>query len=206
MLERFTEEARQTVVLARENARRLGEGYVGSEHVLLGLLDQPETLSARLLTDRGLDKAQAEATVSRLLGAAHRAAEQLDAGALASIGIDLSSVRDKVEEAFGPGALDRPPFQTRSSRPASGRLIRFSERAKRVLALALREALRPQHRHITDGRLCIADGHLLLGLLEVSDGTAAEIIVAAGIDAAALRNELEAQLSAATTPGSPSSC
>ncbi len=47
MFERFTERARQVVVLAQEEARILKHNYIGTEHILLGLLREEEGLAAR---------------------------------------------------------------------------------------------------------------------------------------------------------------
>jgi ATP-dependent Clp protease ATP-binding subunit ClpA len=62
MFERFTSRARHTVVLAQEEARRMRHNYIGTEHVLLGLLGEPEGLAARALSGFGmtLDGARAE--------------------------------------------------------------------------------------------------------------------------------------------------
>jgi ATP-dependent Clp protease ATP-binding subunit ClpA len=49
MFERFTDQARRVVVLAQEEARDLGHNYIGTEHILLGLLREGETLAARSL-------------------------------------------------------------------------------------------------------------------------------------------------------------
>ena len=49
MFERFTERARQVVVLAQEEARILKHNYIGTEHILLGLLREEEGLAARVL-------------------------------------------------------------------------------------------------------------------------------------------------------------
>src|SRR5215210_8593037 len=49
MFERFTERARQVVVLAQEEARTLKHNYIGTEHILLGLLREGEGLAARVL-------------------------------------------------------------------------------------------------------------------------------------------------------------
>src|SRR5207249_404413 len=49
MFERFTERARQVVVLAQEEARTLKHNYIGTEHILLGLLREEEGLAARVL-------------------------------------------------------------------------------------------------------------------------------------------------------------
>jgi hypothetical protein len=62
MFERFTHPARQAVVLAQEEARRLGHAVVGTEHLLLGLLAVPEGVGARTLAGLGtpLDELRVE--------------------------------------------------------------------------------------------------------------------------------------------------
>ena len=62
MFERFTTRARHSVVLAQEEARRMRHNYIGTEHVLLGLLGEPEGVAARALSGFGftLDGARAE--------------------------------------------------------------------------------------------------------------------------------------------------
>jgi hypothetical protein len=49
VFERFTERARQVVVLAQDEARALKHNYIGTEHILLGLLREEEGLAARVL-------------------------------------------------------------------------------------------------------------------------------------------------------------
>jgi ATP-dependent Clp protease ATP-binding subunit ClpC len=49
MFERFMERARQVVVLAQDEARALKHNYIGTEHILLGLLREEEDLAARVL-------------------------------------------------------------------------------------------------------------------------------------------------------------
>jgi ATP-dependent Clp protease ATP-binding subunit ClpC len=51
MFERYTEKARRTIFFARYEASQFGSPYIESEHVLLGLLRESETLSARLLVN-----------------------------------------------------------------------------------------------------------------------------------------------------------
>ena len=55
MFERFTERARQVVVLAQEEARTLKHNYIGTEHILLGLLREGESVAAQVLTGLGAD-------------------------------------------------------------------------------------------------------------------------------------------------------
>ena len=54
MFERFTTRARHSVVLAQEEARRMHHNYIGTEHVLLGLLGEPEGVAARALSGFGV--------------------------------------------------------------------------------------------------------------------------------------------------------
>ena len=62
MFERFTERARQTIVLSQEEARRLGSTHVGTEHLLLGLIGEAEGSAGRAFASLGvtLDAARAQ--------------------------------------------------------------------------------------------------------------------------------------------------
>src|SRR6476661_8078723 len=122
MFERFTEEARQVVVLAQQEARELHSGHIGTEHLLLGLLDQAGSASGAVLARHGLSRASVVEAIR-----AFRSGDGLDAEALGTVGIDLDAVRDSVEATFGPGALDVPG----RGRPPTGH-IPFSGRAKKV--------------------------------------------------------------------------
>lgn len=148
MFERFTERARQVVVLAEGEARALDHNYIGTEHVLLGLLREEEGIAARVL-------------------------ESLD--------ITLEEVRAQVLRVVGRG--DKTP---------SGQ-IPFTPRAKKVLELALREALTLGHKHI-------GSEHILLALVRVDDGVAARILLDFDADPEKIRLELRRMLS---RPGSP---
>ena len=68
MFERFTERGRQVVVLAHEEARDLQHNYIGTEHILLGLLREQEGLAARSLRSLGLTLEQVRAAVVRIVG------------------------------------------------------------------------------------------------------------------------------------------
>src|SRR5436190_14780893 len=60
MFERFTESARKSIVLAQAEARTLDHDYIGTEHLLLGLLSEGEGIGARALNwlDVSLDQAR----------------------------------------------------------------------------------------------------------------------------------------------------
>ena len=164
MLERFTERARQVVVAAQEESRALGHRWIGTEHLLLGLAREEETLVARVFARAGIDADVLREAVLELIGRG-----QPDADALAAIGIDLDAVRRSIESAFGPGALER----TRQG------CVPFTPRAKKSLELALREAQDLGHDHIESV-------HVLFGLAK-GEGVARELLEARGLDYRRLR-------------------
>jgi ATP-dependent Clp protease ATP-binding subunit ClpC len=143
VFERFTERARQVVVLAQEEARILKHNYIGTEHILLGLLREEEGLAARVL-------------------------ESLD--------ITVERVRAQVVRIVGSG-----------EEVTSGQ-IPFTPRAKKVLELALREALSLGHNYI-------GTEHILLGLVRENEGVAARILLDFDADSEKIRNEVIRMLS-----------
>jgi ATP-dependent Clp protease ATP-binding subunit ClpC len=68
MFERFTERARQVVVLAQDEARLLKHDYIGTEHLLLGLLREEEGLAARTLESLGVTLEQVRSQVAQIVG------------------------------------------------------------------------------------------------------------------------------------------
>ena len=149
MFERFTERARQVVVLAQDEARALKHNYIGTEHLLLGLLREEEGLAARVL-------------------------ESLD--------ITVEEVRAQVARIVGQG-----------DEVTTGQ-IPFTPRAKKVLELALREALSLGHNYI-------GTEHILLGLVQEGQGVAARIMLDFGADADRVRAEITRLLGGAAVFG-----
>jgi ATP-dependent Clp protease ATP-binding subunit ClpA len=182
MFERFHQDARQSVVLAQEEAHRLRHGFIGCEHLLLGLAAYRTGPAADALAAVGLDLANLRERVGAEYAGTGNA---LDADALALLGIDLDEVRRSAEAAFGPGALDRPPGCR-----GSARHIPFTPRAKKSLELALREAVRLKHREISSG-------HVLLGILREGGNMGTKLIADAGVRFDDLRNDVVRRLSAA---------
>ena len=180
MFERFTAEARQVVVDAQHEARRLHHGTIGTEHLLLALLAQRGSASAAVLARHGLTHDPVAESVVGYVGSG-----DLDAEALTALGIDLDAVRTTVEATFGAGALDRPA----SRRGGPTGHLPFSPRARKVLELSLREAIALKSKSI-------ADGHIALGLLREGEGLAMKVIHDRGIDPADLRRDLTAALAA----------
>jgi ATP-dependent Clp protease ATP-binding subunit ClpA len=179
MFERFTEGAREAVLGARRHAVAFDHGWIGTEHLLLGLLDDRDGRAARILEPWAVDGDWARAEVERIVG---RGEPGLDADALATLGIDLDAVRERVEHTFGAGALSG----SRRCRRGlwRGGALPFTPRAKKALELSLREA-------IAMGDDFIGAEHVLLGLAREGDGVAARILRSRGVDRAAVRAALE---------------
>jgi ATP-dependent Clp protease ATP-binding subunit ClpA len=72
MFERFTNRARHVVVLAQEEARGLRHNYIGTEHILLGLLGESEGLASRALTGLGMSLEGTRQEVMDLVGAGQK--------------------------------------------------------------------------------------------------------------------------------------
>jgi ATP-dependent Clp protease ATP-binding subunit ClpA len=68
MFERFTNHARHVVVLAQEEARKLRHNYIGTEHILLGLIGESDGLASRVITGFGLSLEGARQEVTTIVG------------------------------------------------------------------------------------------------------------------------------------------
>ncbi len=68
MFERFTDRARRVVVLAQEEARLLNHNYIGTEHILLGLLNEGEGIAAQALESLDIDLASVREEVVKIIG------------------------------------------------------------------------------------------------------------------------------------------
>jgi ATP-dependent Clp protease ATP-binding subunit ClpA len=168
VFERFTDKARRGLVLAQDEARALGHNFIGTEHILLGLLGVGDSVGSRVLLAEGLTAERVRHLTLEMVGAEPSGLRVDDSEALASIGIDLDSVREAVEESFGEGALERAT-RSRKRRVSLG-APPFVPRAKKVVELSLREALQMGHNYI-------GTEHILLGIIREGEGVAAKILV-----------------------------
>ena len=130
MYDRFTEQARQVVVLAQAEARRLKHDYVGSEHLLLGLL-----------------AVEGGGAVS----------------VLRSLGVSLPVARERVVRTVGRGDRDSPE------------MIPFTPRSKRLVVLALEEA-------VNLGETYVGTEHILLAVVREDEAVAAGLLRGLGVD------------------------
>ncbi|TRW46637.1 Clp protease N-terminal domain-containing protein [Georgenia yuyongxinii] len=179
MFERFTDEARTAVVQAQVQARRLGHDHIGGEHVLLGVLAADDGVPARVLRELGVDRAALERELA-VLGHA-------DADALASIGIDLESVRRQAESTFGPGALDQPRPRRRGFLRRQVDHLPFTASARKGLEQSLRQALALGHGYI-------GAEHLVLGLIPDDETPTARTLRRLGVKPADVRARLREEL------------
>ena len=72
-MERFTDRARRVVVLAQEEARRLNHNYIGTEHILLGLIHEGEGVAARALESLGISLDAVRQQVEEIIGRGQQA-------------------------------------------------------------------------------------------------------------------------------------
>jgi ATP-dependent Clp protease ATP-binding subunit ClpC len=68
MFERFTDRARRVVVFAQEEARLLDHNYIGTEHILLGLVHEGEGVAARALDSMGIGLVEVRQAVEEIIG------------------------------------------------------------------------------------------------------------------------------------------
>ena len=73
MFERFTDRARRVVVLAQEEARMLNHNYIGTEHLLLGLIHEGEGVAAKALESLGISLEAVRAQVEEIIGQGQQA-------------------------------------------------------------------------------------------------------------------------------------
>ena len=73
MFERFTDRARQVVVLAQEEARMLNHNYIGTEHILLGLIHEGEGVAAKALESLGISLEAVRQQVEEIIGQGQQA-------------------------------------------------------------------------------------------------------------------------------------
>lgn len=138
MFERFTERARQVVVFAQDEARQRKHNYIGTEHILMGLIREESGIGAKVLDGLDITLEEVSQSVNRIVGEG----DELTAGQ-----------------------------------------VPFTPRAKKVMELALREALSLGHNYI-------GTEHILLGIVRENDGVAARILLDFDADAEKIRNEI----------------
>jgi ATP-dependent Clp protease ATP-binding subunit ClpA len=165
VFERFTQPAHRVVELANQEADRLRHGYLGPEHVLVGIVRQADSPAGRVLRARGLDLEAVRGELDRLVERGILPGpERNHAALLDSLGVDLEAVRRTAEEAFGQEAVGQATRRVsrrrwwRGGGPGWTPLCGKAAVAKRALHLASAEA-------DALGQHDIGPEHVLLGLV-----------------------------------------
>jgi ATP-dependent Clp protease ATP-binding subunit ClpC len=210
VFERFTPSARQVVVLAQEEARTLKHNYIGTEHVLLGLLREPNGPAARVLEPLDLTVEDVRTRVvafvgsgtevtagqipftpraKKILEVSLREALTLDHDHLGTEHILLALARETdgvaarvlLDSGIDLDGLRASVLGGMADAPPAAP-TRRAEGAYRALELAAREARR-EGRHL-DG------GDILLGLAS-ADGLVPAVLPPLGVDDTTLRHALQ---------------
>src|SRR5947209_6759427 len=163
----LTPRAKKVIELAVDEARRLNHHYIGTEHILLGLIGEGEGIAAGVLASMGVNLEQARTETIRILSGESNAP-----------GIS--------EEAPATIEQEVRPFDQPVARQAGreGKFDKFTERARKVLSLAQEEAQRFQHNYI-------GTEHLLLGLVREGEGVAAKVLSNLGVELNKVRSAVE---------------
>ncbi len=144
-MERFTQRARRVLSLAHQEAERMRQNYIGTEHLLLGLMKEEGGVAGRVLRELGLDAVRMEEVILRITGT----------GQVATAKLDLS-----------PGV-------------------------QRALENAVEEARKMGHHYI-------GTEHLLLGLVQLGEGVALDVLRKMGVSAEQIRRQTRRVLDEST--------
>ncbi len=135
-MERFTQRARRVLSLAHQEAERMHQNYIGTEHLLLGLMKEEGGVAGRVLRELGLDAMRMEEVIIRITGT----------GQVTTAKLDLS-----------PGV-------------------------QRALENAVEEARKMGHHYI-------GTEHLLLGLVQLGEGVALDVLRKLGVSSEQIRRQ-----------------
>jgi ATP-dependent Clp protease ATP-binding subunit ClpC len=135
-MERFTQRARRVLSLAHQEAERMHQNYIGTEHLLLGLMKEEGGVAGRVLRELGLDAVRMEEVIIRITGT----------GQVTTAKLDLS-----------PGV-------------------------QRALENSVEEARKMGHHYI-------GTEHLLLGLVQLGEGVALDVLRKMGVSVEQIRRQ-----------------
>ena len=178
----LTPRAKKVIEYAVDEARRLNHHYIGTEHLLLGLLREGEGIAAGVLESLGVNLEQARRQTLAVLGGGGQGGVQEPRPEEA----EDSEIPDQDKDR----AINLEPLQDEDDRPLeatpgqTGRFDKFSVRARRVMESAQQEAQRFQHSYI-------GTEHILLGLVRENKGIAAHVLLNLGVERDKVRSGVE---------------
>jgi ATP-dependent Clp protease ATP-binding subunit ClpC len=171
---RFTPRARKATMLAEGVARAHGHNHVGTEHLLLGILEERGNLAIKVLHALEVepDTVYSEVTVALGPTADRPTAVALNGGA----------EHDSEGRAGGPGEIGS------TNGDGAGKGLPFTPLAKEALEAAAREALALGHNYV-------GCEHQLLGLVAVEEGLASQVLRRMGVELRTTRRSVVTALS-----------
>jgi len=178
----LTPRAKKVIEYAVDEARRLNHHYIGTEHLLLGLLREGEGIAAGVLQSLGVNLEQARRQTLAVLDGGGQGGVQEPRPEEA----EGSEIPDQDKDR----AINLEPLQDEDDRPLeatpgqTGRFDKFSVRARRVMESAQQEAQRFQHSYI-------GTEHILLGLVRENKGIAAHVLLNLGVERDKVRSAVE---------------
>ncbi|MBI3098874.1 MAG: hypothetical protein HYY93_11635 [Planctomycetes bacterium] len=186
----FTPRAKRVLELAREEANGLGHDYVGSEHLLLGLLKESEGIASHVLMNLNLKMEDVREEVLDILGGPSEAGSEDRPGSRAPSDKDIGAILAEIENLTRgrdtaktpPPASDGLSDALRNELRDAFRFDRFTARAKRVMSLAQEEARSLNHEYI-------GTEHILLGIAASPESTAAALLLKLGASLDRVRTE-----------------
>jgi ATP-dependent Clp protease ATP-binding subunit ClpC len=144
-MERFTQRARRVLSLAHQEAERMHQNYIGTEHLLLGMMKEEGGVAGRVLRELGLDAVRMEEVIIRITGVGNETSAKLD---------------------LSPGV-------------------------QRALENAVEEAHKMGHHYI-------GTEHLLLGLVQLGEGVALDVLRKLGVSPEQIRRQTRRVLDEST--------
>jgi ATP-dependent Clp protease ATP-binding subunit ClpC len=210
MFERYTEPARQVVVLAQEEARLMRHGHIGTEHLLVALARVGDDVASPMLAAHGLtaQKVRAEVVAISGVGDAEGGAIPFTSAAKDALEATLRESLELGHDRIEPAHLllgvvrQRDGVARRVLAAAGAHPVEVREEIARRLAQSARPAAAGDPRHggampVRLGETLVGDlghpqvdGDLLLRILE-RDGTVAAWLRERGVDDAAVRRMLD---------------
>jgi len=169
MDERFTENVREALQLAEQESQRLEAGFVGTEHLLLGISKVSGCIAVEVLTALNVDTGKLRLATENLV---HRDLSTI----LTTLGIDVSKFGPELEKAV-----------KRNRERAARDEVAQTPRARNVIDYAKEEA-----QILGDNN--IGTEHILVGLLREQECVAAQLLMNYGLNLDAVRDKIRAVL------------
>ncbi len=232
MFERFTERARQVIILAREEAIRLGHNFVGTEHLLLGLIRGGEGLAVATLKKLNVDTVAVKAEIEKRVAAGGEVSPDrkipFTPGAKKVLEYAISEARSLghnylgtehlllglIREGEGIASRVLRDFGMSVAVAKAQALVLLEERAVKTAAptpkisfegfteRARRVITLARDEAIRLGHNSVGTEHLLLGLIREGDGWAVAMLNKLNVNISAVKSEVE-KLVAVGDEGSP---